>query len=86
MPLSYLSELATQPMPVRVTDPARLRLLHRLHATGQLVVRFHGDNDSRYAEVMEITPLGSKILRCVSTRNGLSPMPPATPTVPDWTA
>ena len=80
MPLSYLAELSRQALPLRVTEPARVRLVGRLQATRQVVARFLTDeNGQRWAEVLEITPLGCKILKCAGAREGVAEVATASP-------
>ncbi len=83
MPLSYLAELSKQTLPLRVTEPARVRLVRRLQATRQLVASFHTDEDGEaWASVLEITPLGRKILKCASARTGAVGEAPAASPAP----
>lgn len=83
MPLSYLAELSRQTLPLRVTEPARVRLLRRLKATRQVVASFHqSDEGEPWASVLEITPLGHKILKCASARTGAAAEASATSPAP----
>jgi DNA-binding MarR family transcriptional regulator len=65
--MKYLLELQKQALPARVTDPKQMRMLRRLSETGQLNVVFDAAGAVPEARIVELTPLGEKVLRCMRT-------------------
>lgn len=67
MPTAFLTALARTPLPTRITDPARIGQLRRLVATRQVQATFVVVGGIIEAHVIDITPLGRKVVQCLDT-------------------
>lgn len=65
MPFEYLREIADAPLPVTVTDEARIDKLRVLRAAELVVVMLpRVDAQEQFARVLSLTPRGRAVLEC----------------------